>query len=198
MKTLRFLKILNIISSVIIAGLAVYIVVYPYLPDASATSIDINLLDADNTPLDNSNPTVPPTVTPYQIPDENRLIIPKISVDSPIGENSDKNALTLGMMHLPNTSTPDKGGNTVIIGHRVLYTSGPNTLYNLDKVTLKDIIIVWWQQKEYDYKVFETKVVQPDDVEIENNTKQAIITIYTCTPRWTSQKRLVVRAILEQ
>jgi LPXTG-site transpeptidase (sortase) family protein len=199
MKTFQILKILNIITSVIILALAVYIVIFPYLPDPAPVSINLDQIAVDNTPQNASlAKVVIPTLLFEPIPKENRLIIPKISVDAPIGETTDSNALGQGMMRIPNTSTPDKGGNTVIIGHRVLFTSGPDTFYDLDKVTVNDLVYVYWKQKEYVYKVYEIKVVKPDQVDIENNTKQSIITLYTCTPKWTSLRRLVVRALLQQ
>jgi len=201
LNTLQFLKILNIITSVLIAVLAIYIVVYPYLPETISTSIfsnrtvtELNTPETTNAVLGSGN-----ILTELKsIPGDNRLFIPKIGVDAPIGEANDKNALGLGMMHIPNTSTPDAGGNTVIIGHRVLFTSGPDTLYYLNEVAVNDMVYVYWKGTEYVYKVYEIKIVNPDQVDIEKNTKEAIITLYTCTPRWTSQKRLVVRASLQQ
>ena len=37
---------------------------------------------------------------------------------------------------------------------------------------------------------------ETDQIEIENNTNESILTLYTCFPLWTSVKRLVVRAKL--
>ena len=198
MRKLKYLKILNIVASVVVVLLAVYIVIYPYLPEVVSSSVYLDNTEIDTSQTENTSAILGTKITDLQVvPDDNRLIIPKISVDSPIGESTDKNALGQGMLHIPNTSTPDLGGNTVIIGHRVLFTSGPNTLYNLDKVAVNDLIFVYWKGKEYVYKVFKIKIVSPEQTNIEDNTNESIITLYTCTPRWTSQKRLVVRAILQ-
>ena len=57
-----------------------------------------------------------------------RLLIPKIGVNAPIVESSNANyGLSKGSWLVPNTSTPDKGGNTVITGHRFKYLP-PNNL----------------------------------------------------------------------
>lgn len=123
----------------------------------------------------------------------NRLIIPKIGVNSPIVEGLNDRALLRGAWRYPSSSTPDKGGNTVITGHRFRFRPPNNTtFYLLDKISVNDEIVVIWENKEYRYKVKETKVVNPDQTEILNNTDQAILTLYTCTPLFTTKQRLVV------
>ena len=130
------------------------------------------------------------------IPSDNTLVIPDIGVDTKILEGATESTLDKGIWRRPLTSTPDKGGNTVLTGHRFMYTSGPNTFYSLDKVKKGDKFIVFWNKKEYDYEVFDTEVVEPTDISIEDNTKDPIITLYTCTPLFTSSQRLVVKGKL--
>ena len=49
----------------------------------------------------------------------NRVIITKIGVNAPIVESkSAEYGLSKGSWRIPESSTPDKGGNTVITGHR--------------------------------------------------------------------------------
>ncbi len=67
------------------------------------------------------------------IPKENRLVIPKISVDGEINTGG-KESLDKGLWLRPDTSNPSLGGNTVIVAHRFLYSSGPITFYHLDKM----------------------------------------------------------------
>jgi sortase A len=129
-------------------------------------------------------------------PVENTLVIPKIGVDSSIVEGNDAFSLNRGIWRRPKTSTPDKGGNTVLTGHRYMYTSGPNTFYSLDEMKVGDKFIVFWKGVEYDYEVYDVFVVTPDKIEIEANTKDPIVTLYTCTPIWTAKERLVVRGKL--
>lgn len=129
-------------------------------------------------------------------PKDNRLIIPKIRVNGPINEGNDSEILNRGLWRRPNTSTPDLGGNTVITAHRFLYRRGPNTFYHLNNLSIDDEIIIFWNDKEYLYLVSEIDVVEPDFIEIEEPTTIDILTLYTCTPLYTSKKRLVVRAEL--
>lgn len=128
------------------------------------------------------------------IPKENVLVIPKINVDAKIVEGEDPSALYDGFWRRPKTSKPPLGGNTVISGHRFLYTSGPNTLYHLDRVKVGDEILIFWEGTEYVYIVSETKIVQPNAIEIEAPTDDHRLTLYTCTPLWSSAQRLVVVA----
>lgn len=127
-------------------------------------------------------------------PRTNTLVIPSAGIDAPILEGDSASVLNDGLWRRPHTSTPDKGGNTVITGHRFMYTSGPKTFYNLDQVEVGQKILLFWNGKEYDYEVYEKKVVEPQDTSIEQATSSDIITLYTCHPLWTSKQRLVVRA----
>lgn len=128
------------------------------------------------------------------LPKGNRLVIPKIGVDVEIVEGKDERALYRGIWHIPNTSSPDRGGNTVLTGHRFQYLSGPRTLYLLDQMQVGDVIIVYWKGVEYDYKVRERKIVNPDAIEILDNTDSPQLTVFTCTPIFTTKQRLVLFA----
>lgn len=130
------------------------------------------------------------------IPESNMLSIPEIGVYAPIVEGNSSEALERGVWHRPKTGTPDIGGNTVLVGHRFLYTSGAHTLYHLDKVKVGDELQVFWLGQRYAYIVDAILVASPTAVEIEQPTSQPTLTIYTCTPLFTVDKRLVVRAHL--
>ncbi len=122
---------------------------------------------------------------------DNRVIIPAIKVDMPIITGDDgARALLKGAWLIPGTSTFDKGGNSVISCHRYLYTKGPRTCFNLDKLKEGDAIIVQWNGKQYHYKIRMGKVVSPKEVSILNNSRESILTIFTCTPVFTSTNRL--------
>jgi sortase A len=127
----------------------------------------------------------------------NFLVIPTIGVHINIVEGSKETVLFKGAWRRPNTSTPEKGGNTVITGHRYHYVPPNNkTFYNLNKLEIDSKIFVYWKKKEYAYKVYDTFIVEPHQIEIEENTDEDILTLYTCHPLWTSDKRYVVRAKL--
>jgi len=126
----------------------------------------------------------------------NTLLIPTIGVDAPVLEGKDAGTLNRGLWHIPTSSTPDQGTNTVITGHRFQYLTGPHTFYNLDKVKLGDPIVLDWNGKRYAYKVTVIKTVLPSELSVEQPTAHPTLTIYTCTPLWTETHRLVVQAVL--
>lgn len=134
---------------------------------------------------------------PPAVPADARVLrIEKIGVYGEILEG-DETTLDEGIWHLPRTSTPDKGGNTVISAHRWKYLPpDPRTFYNLDTIVPGDEIEVFWDDVLYTYEVVESFVVTPDRVDILAPTDEAILTLFTCTPLYSTDKRLVVRARL--
>lgn len=131
-------------------------------------------------------------------PTTDRLIVPSMVFDEEIHEGKTATTLKQGLWRRPNTSTPDKGSNTVIVGHRLTYNNPKGTLYNLDKVREGDPIGIWWHGKRYIYTVTQTKVVHANEISVEAPTKEPILTIYTCTPLWLPKDRLVVIAALKE
>ncbi len=134
-------------------------------------------------------------------PQPNHLVVPSMLLNTPILEGTVANqykTLNQGIWRWPTGSTPDKGGNTVLIGHRFTYTNPRGIFYFLNKVSLGNEIAVYWNNKEYLYKVSAITEVPSTDTAIENNTPDARLTLFTCTPLWNPHNRLVVVAKLEQ
>lgn len=152
-----------------------------------------NVRQALNAPLPTTK-RVKAKVTQKKRPADNRLVIPKIGVNLPIveGQESDS-ALWKGAWRVTNSSTPREGGNTVLSAHRFRYRPPSNlTLYLLDKVQAGDIMIVYWQGKEYDYRVSKTKIVPRENTDIAEPTLTAQLTVFTCHPLFSTKERLVV------
>ena len=136
-------------------------------------------------------PTYRPDPNLTNIP--NRLLMPQIGVSMPIFESDSVNTLLKGGWLFPGTSTPDKGGNTVVFGHRFRYLPPiSNTFYSLDKINIGDTFTVTWQGKVYTYKVKEKKIIEPTDFSVLNQTPEAEITLITCAPLFSTKQRLVV------
>ena len=145
------------------------------------------------------NPAAPKDAAQQNTSQENRLMVPAMLLDQPIVEGDNMyRALDKGVWRWPGGSTPDKGGNTVLLGHRFTYTQPKGVFYFLNKVTIGDSIGIAWNGRMYRYKVTEVKVVPPSHTEILAATDKPTLTMYTCTPLWLPKDRLVVRAELEQ
>lgn len=191
MKLARINTIL-LVAIIVVNG---YIIALPLIPKALfwLQARDTHKVQA----LQNKvRPTRPATAE--QKPTENRLIIPSMLLDEPINEGKTAVTLRQGLWRRPATSTPDKSGNTVIAGHRLTYSNPRGTLYNLDKVKTGDDIGVWWNGKQYLYKVIDTRIVGATETSVEAPTDKPQLTVYTCTPLWLPKNRLIVTASLEK
>lgn len=128
---------------------------------------------------------------------ENRLIIPRMLLDTAIVEGSAANPyanLKKGAWHLPFSATPDQGGNMVIAGHRFTYTESRSVFYHLDKLQVGDEIGVQWDGTMHLYEVASTKVVPSTATSVQEPTRDTRLTLYTCTPLWNPTDRLIVIA----
>lgn len=195
----KILKALVIVLELSAFVLLAYLLFFPILPAAEykvknfhnglPESKDIEVVKKDTEKvIVNSLPKNKEAVS------ANRLIITKIGVNAPIVESKNSEyGLSLGAWHIPESANPEKPGNMVLTGHRFKYLPPSNlTFYLLDKIEAGDIVSVVWKNKTYYYKIKETKVVDKTDLSVEAKSDQAILTIYTCTPIYSTEKRLVV------
>jgi sortase A len=189
------LRKLNNSLTVLAAIMALYLIFMPFLPNfwwwSSHVFRQPNLSVIQVTKNQ-------PTNSPSQlIPEGNWLDVPRINLHEQIYTGLSIDDLNKGAWHIPGTSTPDKGSNTVLAGHRFLYYFKPSgVFYNLDKIQKDDRVTVDWQGVEYTYKVSDIKVVAPTDVSIQAPTTSPRFTLYTCTPLWTAKQRLVIQSEL--
>lgn len=125
----------------------------------------------------------------------NTIIIPRLRLSEKIFEGPDISAANKGVWHRPNSSSPNKESNTVLVGHRFTYQDPKGVFYHLDKVKVGDELAVFWNKQRYNYVVTETKTVPASEASVEAPTTNAALTLYTCTPLWSAKDRLVVTAI---
>ena len=125
------------------------------------------------------------------VPDDDTLVIPGMELTETLHEGPNAGQLKFGVWHLPSTGNPLDGGNMVLAGHRFTY-QGAAVFYNLDKIKLGDDMTLYWHHKRYDYTVRQVIVVAPTDVAVQAPTDKPQLTVFTCTPLWTSKQRLVL------
>lgn len=183
-------RYLNNFGTIVVVLFALYIALMPYLP-----GLLFKIQKQSNKPtLQNSSQTT--KMQAKNIPKDNRIVISSALIDQPILEGSNIGVINKGgawHKKLQGVSPADPG-NTVIIGHRFTYTTPNGPFYNLDKVSIGDTIIIYWEGRELLYKVSNISEVEPTAIEIENNTPDRTLTLYTCTPLLTASHRLVVVA----
>lgn len=192
------IKILLILSEVLAGGLLLYLFFLPIYP---VIRYKVALSNPEKTEAKDLEKAKADIETEYKaLPESeysvsaNRLIIKKIGVNAPIVESaSAENGLAKGAWRVPETATPDKSGNTVITGHRFKYLPPNNlTFYLLDKLEIGDIASVIWEEKNYFYRIKEIKIVPDTELSILAPSDKSILTLFTCHPIYSTEKRLVV------
>lgn len=119
--------------------------------------------------------------------------IPKLGLERVVVEGADVGSLRKGPGHEPGTALPGMAGNAVIAGHRTTYGA---PFYRLDELAPDDLILIETPSGPARYVVTGSQVVDPDDVWILEPTGDDRLTLYTCTPRYSAESRLVVTAHL--
>ena len=119
----------------------------------------------------------------------------------PVFSSDSRKALDQGVIHLPGTSYPWSDSperNVYLAGHRLGWpgTGSHLVFYRLnelsrgDKITLRDR-----DGRRYDYMVVESFEVGPSDRWVTGRVRgRDLLTLQTCTPIPTFEKRLIVRA----
>lgn len=121
-----------------------------------------------------------------------------LNIRAPIVEGVGIENLKKGVGHHPDTPWPELSGNVVLAGHRWYPGTNPyyRIFYDLDKLKVGEKIFIYYEGGKFTYEIIEQKIVLPSDIEILKQTKEPILTLYTCTPRFTAKKRLVFVAKL--
>lgn len=96
--------------------------------------------------------------------------------------------------HFKETAMPGEKGNFALAGHRN-YTFG-EYFNRLDELENGDEITMKTTKGSFTYKVYGKKVVLPEQVEVLNPTKEATMTLITCTPVRVATHRLIINAKL--
>lgn len=118
------------------------------------------------------------------------LSIPKLELEMPLYLGASKENMAKGAAVLGQTSLPIGGSNTncVIAGHRgwngAAYFLHVSTLEIGDTVTITNL----WETLTY--RVVETKIIFPDDVEaIQIQSGRELVTLLTCHPPATGGRQ---------
>lgn len=120
-----------------------------------------------------------------------RIIIPSLSIDllitpSNIVNNAweiSETSASYGM----GSAVPGTNGNTVIFAHARKGMFG-----DLRQIKTNDKVYVLTRKDWYEYKVIQTKIVFPDEIEVIKPTAQETLTLYTCSG-FADTKRLIVQ-----
>jgi len=135
-----------------------------------------------------------------------RLVIEKISIDVPVIPNvngADKtayfSALQNGVAQLKGSADPGQNSNIFIFGHSSYYAWDPGKykeiFAHLDLLKEGDVVRLYSRDNEFNYLVQEQKLVEPNDISVAKSTDSEQLTLMTCWPPGTTDKRLVIVAV---
>ena len=130
------------------------------------------------------------------------LTIQSIGVhNAPVFVSDSQWALATGVAHVPETSLPwsrSAQRNVYLAGHRMGYrgTWSRMIFYNLDKLKEGDRVVLKDRTgRPYEYRVSESFLADPADSWVMGQVRgKDMVTLQTCTPYPTFEKRLIVRA----
>jgi sortase A len=121
--------------------------------------------------------------------------------DAPVFDSDGRWALAKGIAHHPQTSLPwshSAQRNVYLAAHRMGYrgTWSRMLFYNLHKLDIGDEVLLKDRAgNSYRYRVSEVFIVDPRDVWVMGQVRgRDMVTLQTCTPYPTFEKRLIVRA----
>lgn len=181
-----------------IAIVSLVLLVLPYLPRLrfliQRPRIDATSYQAAAQATKNGRPSSPEVAKPG-----NRLILPSIGVDAQVIDGSNIYVIgkNQGVWRETGTIDPSENGNIVIAGHRFLYTAtNGGWFYSLPELKNGQKIYIRWQDKTYEYEVYNSKTVLPSEVDIRDNDPNVPkkLTMYTCYPLGSTAKRFVIEA----
>ncbi|MGW5556631.1 class E sortase [Micromonospora sp. NPDC003944] len=175
------------------------------------------IVDAHQNDLNNElaqawAPTDDPTVVPSAGPSAKPsppvrgkplagLYIPKLDKNWVVVEGVTQDDIRFAPGHYPASALPGQVGNFSVAGHR-----NRATFWRLDELDDGDPIVVESKTDWYVYRVSQSRIVRPTQVEVvapvpgEPNKKatKRMLTLTTCNPKFDNYQRLIIHAELDR
>lgn len=140
-------------------------------------------------PAEPSKPVLPLTM-PLGEP-IGTLSVPRLGLSAVVAEGDDKPVLDNAAGHLPDTALPWNDGNAAVAAHR------DGLFRPLKGIKVGDILRFETLHGDFEYRVTERYVVEPDDIWVLNPTLGPTLTLISCYPFnfiGNAPKRFIVKA----
>jgi sortase A len=120
-----------------------------------------------------------------------RLEIPRMGRNDIVVAGVQTSDLKRGPGHFPDTPLPGQLGNAAIAGHRTTYGA---PFFDVDDLEIGDDIIATTLNGTFIYKVTGSEIVESNryDVIATTDPSLATLTLISCEPKYTAQKRIVI------
>lgn len=122
-----------------------------------------------------------------------RLVIPRMELDVLVVNGVDPADLRRGPGWIEWTDLPGPTGTCGISGHRTTYGAPFRRIHELKP---GDTIDLYSPYRLYRYRVRETLIVTPDQVEVVASTPEPTLTLTACHPPYSARYRIAVQADL--
>ena len=132
--------------------------------------------------------------------------INRIDVLAPVVKNVDgadkniyKKELQKGVVHMKGTAFPGEGSNIFIFGHlssEIGWGKYAKIFARLGESKVGENIVIYYKNKKYHYEIFDKKIVEKTELSVIKPTKEEQLTLMTCWPIGTADKRLIIKAKL--
>jgi len=133
-----------------------------------------------------------PTPGPQQVI---QIDIPSIAIQNwPVVQGDGWEQLKKGVGQHIGSANPGEKGNVVLAGHDDVFGE---VFRDLDKLQPGDQVILYTMQKQFIYRVTETRIVEPSQVDVMDSTSEASVTLISCYPYMVDKQRIVVFATLQ-
>ncbi len=171
--------------------------------DQEQDQVVAQLEDSFRVPTDHDNG---PILKPVEFGDAFAIVrIPRFGLKyaKPVLEGTDRLTLQKGIGHYPETVMPGEIGNFSMAGHRTTYGKPFNKIAELKE---GDLIIVETREEYFVYEVYEhlivlphqTEVVAPVPSQLGQRPTEALMTMTSCNPMFSSRQRWVTHSRLLQ
>ena len=179
------------VASFAIAGVAIYVMGYPFYTNLLQSRIQ-QRLDRQI-----ASPELKQAYVDGKIQEGDsltRLRIPSLNVDVVVVQGTTTTSLRAGVGHYMSTPLPCEVGNVGIAGHRTTYG---RPFANVDLLKPGDLVILETPVGSCTYSV-NTKpfVTGPTDGSVLKNSDDAQLTLTTCHPKGSAAKRLIIKATM--
>ncbi|WP_412769044.1 class E sortase [Micromonospora zamorensis] len=154
------------------------------------------------------DPTVAPSVGPSVKPSPPvrgkplaGLYIPKLDKNWVVVEGVTQQDIRYAPGHYPASALPGQVGNFSVAGHR-----NRATFWRLDELDDGDAIVVESKTDWYVYRVSQSRIVRPTQVEVvapvpgdpDKKPTKRMLTLTTCNPKFDNYQRLIIHAELDR
>jgi len=118
-----------------------------------------------------------------------RIRVPALSVDAPIVQGDGWEQLKKGVGQHIGSANPGSTGNVVLSAHNDIFGE---IFRHLDQLEVGDEITIETQTRTYTYVVNTTRIVEPTEVSVLEQTREALVTLISCYPYLDNSQRIVV------